>query len=142
MLATVSSVLATVSSVLATVSSVFATVSSVLATVSSPFTPSSFLILYFKYPESRDKFNAINNQALITVNKINGKNTIIHDNTVNPDLHKRFNIIVNMNINMNFNSAVLYILLNKSITICVNVKPIYNNAGVHNLSVIIYYLLI
>ena len=35
-----------------------------------------------------------------------------------------------------------YIILNKSITICVSVNPIYNNAGKHNLSVIIYYLFI
>lgn len=55
----------------------------------------------------------------ITDIKINGTNTIIHDMIDIPDWHNAFNIKVIIIITRNLTSAVLYNLLNVSITIWV-----------------------
>ena len=60
-----------------------------------------------------------------------GINTINHEITPKPCLHKIFKIIEKSIITINFNKAVLYRLLNISSIICVELNKIYNNAGGH-----------
>jgi hypothetical protein len=77
-----------------------------------------------------------NNVVVITVINTNGIKTINHDINVNPDLHNKFNIIVNIIITKNFNIAVLNECCNVSIIICIVENPIYNIAGGHKLYII------
>ena len=53
-----------------------------------------------------------------------------------PLSHKKFNANEKPIININFKIAVLYMVLNISIIICVAEKIIYNITGVHKFSII------
>ena len=70
--------------------------------------------------------------------KINGRNTINHETIVRPWLHNILSKSVNIIITTNLIKARLYNFLNISIIICVIVNTIYNIAGGHNSSRIIY----
>ncbi len=67
---------------------------------------------------------------------MNGINTISHDITPKPLAQSIFKTIVKSIITINFKKAVLYIVLNISIIICVVVKTTYNNAGEHKFCII------
>jgi hypothetical protein len=69
---------------------------------------------------------------------IKGKKTINQEITPNPFLHSKFSSIVKIIITINFKNATLYKFLNISMTICVNENTMYNIAGMHKLSRIIF----
>jgi len=70
-------------------------------------------------PDAASKPNIYNNIVTITVIRINGINTIIHDITPIPDWHNAFNKSVTIHMTINLKNAVLYRPLNVSIIICV-----------------------
>jgi hypothetical protein len=89
----------------------------------------------FNVPVAASNPKMYNNILTIKVIKINGINTIIHDIIDIPDLHNAFNKNVMTIITINLKKAVLYNPLNVSITICVNEKATYINAGAHKLNI-------
>jgi hypothetical protein len=85
-------------------------------------------------PELGDTPSANKSKDDIIVIIINGINTIIQEMMPKPLSHKKFNTNENPIININFKIAVLYMVLNISIIICVVEKIKYNITGVHKFS--------
>ena len=72
---------------------------------------------------------------------MNGMNTINQDTTPKPAWHKKFNKMLNITDTHSFKNAVLYSPLYVSMTTCVKEKNMYINAGGHNFSKAIIYLI-